>query len=100
MLFGQYNKMYGTIGAAIVVLLWFYPSGLALVVGAELNAEIEHASPIARMKARRCLASIGTGCFVRAATAGSARRPIPRCGPQPANGRCVRRNPQKSDGQP
>jgi uncharacterized BrkB/YihY/UPF0761 family membrane protein len=37
--------MYGAIGAAIVVLLWFYLSGLVLLVGAELNSEIEHASP-------------------------------------------------------
>ncbi len=43
--FGQFNKMYGTIGAAIVVLLWFYLSGLVLLVGAELNSELEHASP-------------------------------------------------------
>jgi membrane protein len=43
--FGQFNKTYGTIGAAIVVLLWFYLSGLVLLVGAELNSEIEHASP-------------------------------------------------------
>jgi membrane protein len=45
MRFGQFNKTYGTIGAAIVVLLWFYMSGLVLLVGAELNSEIEHASP-------------------------------------------------------
>ena len=43
--FGQYNQMYGTIGAVIVVLLWFYLSGLVLLVGAELNSELEHASP-------------------------------------------------------
>jgi len=43
--FGQFNKMYGTIGAAIVILLWFYLSGLVLLVGAELNSELEHASP-------------------------------------------------------
>jgi membrane protein len=43
--FGQYSKMYGTIGAAIVVLVWFYLSGLVLLVGAELNSELEHASP-------------------------------------------------------
>jgi len=29
----------------IVLLLWFYVSGLAILAGAELNAEIEHASP-------------------------------------------------------
>jgi membrane protein len=33
------------VGAVIVLLLWFYFSGLAILVGAELNAEIEHASP-------------------------------------------------------
>jgi len=39
------NAAYGTIGAVMVLMLWFYVSGLALLLGAELNAEIEHASP-------------------------------------------------------
>jgi membrane protein len=43
--FGNYNETYGTLGAFIVLLTWFYLSGLAILVGAELNAEIEHASP-------------------------------------------------------
>ena len=43
--FTSYNATYGTIGGAIVALLWFYVSALAVLVGAELNAEIEHASP-------------------------------------------------------
>ena len=30
---------------AILLLLWFYLSGLVIVIGAEMNAEIEHASP-------------------------------------------------------
>ena len=43
--FTDYNATYGAVGGVMVVLLWFYVSGLAIVVGAELNAEIEHASP-------------------------------------------------------
>ncbi len=39
------NAAYGAIGGIMVLMLWFYCSGLALLVGAELNAEIEHASP-------------------------------------------------------
>ena len=43
--FGHYSETYGALGGIIVVLLWFYLSSLAIVIGAELNAEIEHASP-------------------------------------------------------
>ena len=43
--FASYNETYGTIGGVMVLLLWFYVSGIALLIGAELNAEIEHASP-------------------------------------------------------
>ena len=43
--FADYNATYGAVGGVIVLLLWFYLSGLAILVGAELNAEIEHASP-------------------------------------------------------
>jgi membrane protein len=46
--FADYNATYGAVGAIIVVLLWFYVSGFAILVGAELNAEIEHASPYAK----------------------------------------------------
>ena len=43
--FTDYEGSYGTVGGVIVVLLWFYVTGIAILVGAELNAEIEHASP-------------------------------------------------------
>ena len=39
------NAAYGTIGGIMVLMLWFYLSGLALLLGAEMNAELEHASP-------------------------------------------------------
>jgi membrane protein len=43
--FGSYTETYGVIGGVMVLMLWFYASGIAILVGAELNAEIEHASP-------------------------------------------------------
>ena len=42
--FGAYNKTYGTIGAVIILLTWMYLSGMLLLIGGEINAEIEHAS--------------------------------------------------------
>lgn len=43
--FGNYEGTYGAIAGVIVVMLWFYLTGLAIVIGAEMNAEIEKASP-------------------------------------------------------
>ena len=43
--YSDYNATYGAIGGVMVLLLWFYVSGFAILVGAEMNAEIEHASP-------------------------------------------------------
>jgi len=43
--FGNFDKAYGTLGAIILTLLWFYLTGLVMIIGAEMNAEIEHASP-------------------------------------------------------
>jgi len=39
------NPAYGAIGGIMALLLWFYASGVALLLGAEMNAELEHASP-------------------------------------------------------
>jgi membrane protein len=40
-----YQKTYGTIGTALVILLWFYVSGLAMLVGAELNSVVNEVVP-------------------------------------------------------
>jgi membrane protein len=40
--FGTYNETYGALGAVIVLLLWLFLSALVVIVGAEVNAEIEH----------------------------------------------------------
>ena len=39
--FGKYNETYGALGAIVVVMLWLYLSSLAVLIGAELNAELE-----------------------------------------------------------
>ena len=42
---GNYTETYGAIGTFMVLMLWFYISGLVILLGAEMNAVIEHASP-------------------------------------------------------
>jgi membrane protein len=41
---GTYTETYGALGGVMVLLLWFYISGFVLLIGAEVNAVIEHAS--------------------------------------------------------
>lgn len=41
--FGAYAATYGAIGGAIITMLWFYLSSIAILIGAELNAVIEDA---------------------------------------------------------
>jgi membrane protein len=42
--FSNYSATYGSIAGVILLLLWLYLTGLVLLVGAEVNAEIEHAA--------------------------------------------------------
>jgi membrane protein len=39
--FGHYNKVYGSLGGVIVFLVWMWISNIALLLGAEFNAELE-----------------------------------------------------------
>jgi membrane protein len=40
--FADYNATYGSLGAIVGLMLWFYVGGYAVLLGAEFNAEMEH----------------------------------------------------------
>ena len=63
-LFGNYSVTYGSLGAVIILLTWFYLSGLMLLLGAEINSEIEAAAA-----AKRLLGSEQTSASIAAASA-------------------------------
>lgn len=40
--FNSYSVTYGSLGALIILMLWFYFTGLAILIGGEINSELEH----------------------------------------------------------
>jgi membrane protein len=46
--FGSYNKAWGSLAAVIIMLTWLWISGLALLFGAEVNAEAERSRELRR----------------------------------------------------
>lgn len=40
--FGSYNETYGSLGAVIILLMWLWLSAYVVLLGAELNSEMEH----------------------------------------------------------
>lgn len=40
--FGSYNETYGSVGAVIILMMWFWLSAYIVLLGAEVNAEMEH----------------------------------------------------------
>ena len=40
--FAHYDKTYGSLGAAIGLMMWLWLTTIVILVGAQLNAEMEH----------------------------------------------------------
>lgn len=45
--FNTFSATYGSLGAVIILMSWFYLTSLALLIGGEINTEIEHAAALA-----------------------------------------------------
>jgi membrane protein len=50
--FASYNKTYGVLGGVIVLMLWLFISAYVVLIGGELNAEMERQTSVSRPRAR------------------------------------------------
>jgi membrane protein len=42
--YGQYNKLYGSVGTLMILLVWLYLNSISLLIGFELNVSIKAAN--------------------------------------------------------
>jgi membrane protein len=56
--FANFNKTYGTLGAAVALMIWLYWTGFAMLVGAELNSELAKISKEGKLEEKRELPAI------------------------------------------
>jgi membrane protein len=69
--FGAYNATYGSLGAAVGMMMWMWISAIVILLGAQLNAEIEHQT--ARDSTVGAEKPLGRRGAVMADTVGAAR---------------------------
>lgn len=56
----SYSETYGALAGVVLMMLWLYLSALALLVGAEVNSVIEHASPYGKSPGQKEIPSVET----------------------------------------
>jgi membrane protein len=57
--FGKYDVTYGALGGVVVMLFWMWITAQVLMLGAEVNAVLEHRSPEGKKLGRRSFADAG-----------------------------------------
>lgn len=72
--FNNYSVTYGSLGAVIILMLWFYLTGIAILFGGEINAEIENAAAEAGAE----------GAKLKGETTPGEQEAEPQIGPQPS----------------
>ena len=95
--FGSYNKTYGSLGAIIVFLVWLWLTNVAVLLGAELNAELERGKQIEAghppdrepfLPPRTARRRLPVGLFPRVRPVGLRARGPHVSAPSAAMGRC------------
>jgi membrane protein len=85
--FGSYSKTYGSLGGVIVLLLWMWISALVLLLGAEVNALIEHRSPEGKRQGAKKRTDVGLEPVARSGPVGEPNLQTRVAPPAPARGR-------------
>src|SRR6185437_2482497 len=58
--FNNFSVTYGSLGAVIILLMWFYITGLTLLLGAEINSQIEAAAAEKRLLGKQPKTTVPT----------------------------------------
>lgn len=59
--FSNYSATYGSLGAVIVLQMWFYIGGLIILAGSEVNVLLEHRDPAGKNKGQKVKSGARTG---------------------------------------
>ena len=66
--FDSYNRIYGSIGAVVALLMWFYLAGFSVMMGALINVELDRHKRLVQARKARALARKMTEARKKAAS--------------------------------
>jgi membrane protein len=84
--FGSYESTYGAVAGVMLLMLWFYLSGFVIIIGAEVSAEIEHASAWGKDPGEKVPGQkkkLGSAAAREYKEHGNQPRPVTPTGPRP-----------------